>query len=212
MLAGACTRSVTESAANLGESDVAFGFRVKPDSDEVVTKVEADRLADLIKPLDDAQQPTSSGPRLVPIALSAPTIGVASARISRVGVDDTGFFAVPERDEVGWYKFGPAPGEDGSSVLAAHISQGGIPGVFELLRDMKAGHTVTVEFNDGSAKEFVVLGLVQYDKEVLPIEELFDRNGPPSLVLITCGGDFNPQLRSYDDNIIVYAVETTQRA
>ena len=30
--------------------------------------------------------------------------------------------------------------------------------------------------------------------------------GPETLVLITCGGSFDPDIRRYRDNIVVYAV------
>jgi len=35
---------------------------------------------------------------------------------------------------------------------------------------------------------------------------LVDLVGDAPLVLITCGGSFNPQIRHYRDNIVVYAV------
>jgi hypothetical protein len=40
----------------------------------------------------------------------------------------------------------------------------------------------------------------------LPIEQLFVPDGPPGLVLITCGGSFDRGVRSYQDNIVVRAV------
>ena len=30
--------------------------------------------------------------------------------------------------------------------------------------------------------------------------------GPETLVLVTCGGDFNPEIRRYRHNIVVYAI------
>lgn len=40
----------------------------------------------------------------------------------------------------------------------------------------------------------------------LPRERIWRNTGPETLVLITCGGDFNPDINRYDDNIVVYAV------
>jgi hypothetical protein len=41
------------------------------------------------------------------------------------------------------------------------------------------------------------------EKQVLPLASLFQRAGPPRLVLVTCGGEFIPELRSYRDNVVV---------
>ena len=41
---------------------------------------------------------------------------------------------------------------------------------------------------------------------MLPTERIWTHTGPETLVLITCGGSFNPQIRHYRDNIVVYAV------
>jgi hypothetical protein len=39
----------------------------------------------------------------------------------------------------------------------------------------------------------------------VPLDALFQRTGPPRLVLLTCGGEFQPELRSYADNVVVVA-------
>ncbi len=53
---------------------------------------------------------------------------------------------------------------------------------------------------------FEVTDLRQYDKDELPFDEIFARDGDPRLTLITCGGAFNPSLLSYEDNVVVRAV------
>src|SRR6266511_5441740 len=35
---------------------------------------------------------------------------------------------------------------------------------------------------------------------------IFDRTGPPTLALVTCGGSFDRRLRRYADNIVIFAV------
>ena len=40
----------------------------------------------------------------------------------------------------------------------------------------------------------------------LPRERLWRNTGPEELVLITCGGDYTPEIRRYRENIVVYAV------
>ena len=67
-----------------------------------------------------------------PTALQIEAIGVTAPVIPLGVVADTGQMEVPDNvDEVGWYRFGPSPGQPGSSVLAAHVDlyrEG--PGVF----------------------------------------------------------------------------------
>ncbi len=45
----------------------------------------------------------------------------------------------------------------------------------------------------------------QYDKDELPADRVFAKEGSPSVVLITCGGEFNRSLSSYEDNVVAFA-------
>ena len=51
-----------------------------------------------------------------------------------------------------------------------------------------------------------MVAIRQYDKDELPTAELFAVDGESQVVLITCGGSFNREVRSYDDNVVAYAV------
>jgi hypothetical protein len=131
------------------------------------------------------------------------------AAVVPVGVEPgSGALAVPDDvDVAGWYRFGPAPGDPGSAVITAHVdsaSQG--PGAFLPLRDVGLGSAVTVTFDDGSARRFDIVGRRSYDKDALPLAELFTRDGDPVLTLVTCGGPFDATTRSYEENVVVFAV------
>lgn len=128
------------------------------------------------------------------------------APIVALGVADSGEMDVPtDADTVAWYEHGPSPGQDGSAVLAAHVDYHGSRGVFFDLSALEAGATLTVEFADAPARTFTVIDGASIAKTALPIDELFRRDGQPALTLITCGGDFDPERRSYESNVIVYA-------
>jgi hypothetical protein len=45
-----------------------------------------------------------------------------------------------------------------------------------------------------------------YGKLELPKERIWRTTGAEELVLITCGGEFNPEIRSFKSNIVVYVV------
>lgn len=143
-----------------------------------------------------------------PIGLRIDSLGV-DAPVDPYGVDRaTGQMAVPDNvTDVGWYEYGPRPGEPGSSVLAAHVDLAGSgPGVFFDLRTLVEGDRITVLHEDGSESPFRVVARSTYEKEELPLEVIFSREGPSVLTLITCGGGFNSNVSRYDSNVVVYAV------
>lgn len=153
-----------------------------------------------------------SQPERSPVRLRIQAIGV-DASVAEHGVDRrTGQMDVPRNvNDVAWYKHGPAPGERGSAVLAAHVdlsSQG--PGVFYNLRDLAPGDRVAVSYDDGSESWFVVEARTTYDKDELPLSTIFSRSGSPTLTLITCGGGFNASAQEYDSNVVVYAIPLEQ--
>lgn len=139
-----------------------------------------------------------------PVSMVIEDIDVVDATIIPVGVNPDQTFEVPPADQVGWYRFGPTPGEEGSAVLAAHIAFDGVDGVFRHLADVEVGAVVAVGYSDGTSQRYRIDSVTDYFKEELP-PELFARDGSPQLALITCGGAFNPQLRSYESNTVAVA-------
>lgn len=147
---------------------------------------------------------TDAGP--VPARLALPRLGV-DAEVVAVGVDPDGQMSVPEDvAEVGWYRHGPVPGVEGSAVLAGHVdsrTQG--LGVFAELTRLAVGDEVVVTDVAGEATSWVVTGRQTLDKATLPVDDLYRRDGPPRLVLITCGGGFDADRGSYRSNVVVVA-------
>jgi hypothetical protein len=164
-------------------------------------------LAALISELPAAPigEPVPEAAAARPTLLTIESLGVRTAAVIGVGIEPNGDMEVPPADEVGWYQYGPSPGQEGSSVLAAHIAYDGRDGVFVNLDDLELGAIIEVLYDDGTARRFEATDKQQYDKNELPRESVFGRTGEPQLVLITCGGDFNRNLRSYEDNVVVYA-------
>jgi len=149
--------------------------------------------------------------RPAPVRLRIPSLRV-DAPIEPVGYAGGEMEVPATAADVGWYEFGPRPGDTGSSVLAAHVAWDGRRGVFYELVDLPSGALIEIEFADGAVRRFESVALASYDKQELPTADIFRRDGPPVVTLITCGGAFNPSLRSYEDNIVAYAVEITDDA
>jgi LPXTG-site transpeptidase (sortase) family protein len=140
-----------------------------------------------------------------PVTVRIPGHGVTSPVVA-VGIDPgTGELVVPgDPGQVGWYQFGSAPGAAGSAVLAGHVDWKGRPGAFIDLDRVRPGERVEVDLSDGTMHAFVVAETHLIAKTELP-KELWDRNGPPQLVLITCGGDFDRSIHRYRQNVVVVA-------
>ena len=150
-------------------------------------------------------EPPRRGPR--PVGLTIGAIGVR-APIVPVGVEaGSSHVQVPsDVHVVGWYRFGPPPGAGGSAVLLGHVdswTQG--PGVFFRLRELEPADVIWVTFANGSESSFRVVARRSYPKSGLP-GQLFERDGPSVLALVTCGGSFDQATRSYSDNLVVFAV------
>lgn len=126
--------------------------------------------------------------------------------IVAVGVQPDGQMEVPSDPHVaGWYRHGAGPTDkEGAVVLAAHVdsSQFGV-GPFADLRDLGPGSVVTLRANTTSI-EYLVEEVHSVDKHEFPPATVFDRNGPPRLHLVTCGGSFTPGF-GWSSNLIVVA-------
>jgi len=148
-------------------------------------------------------------PAVAPIAprsLRVDSAGVRDRPIRPVGIEPSGELEIPDETEIGWYRLGSSPGRPGATVLAAHVSWNRSLGPFARLAAAKPGDPVELTLADGSLRRYRIVELAQYPKGALPADRIFSAGGDERLVLITCGGSFNPSIRRYLDNIVAYAV------
>jgi hypothetical protein len=152
--------------------------------------------------------PTPAAAVVPPVRLSVPARGI-EAPVDPVGVEPAGEMTLPEDvDRVGWYRFGPAPGAaEGTVVVAGHVddAEQGL-GALAPLREAGPGDEVLVEDADGVVTRWQVVSRELVEKPGVPLGDLFSRSGPPRLAVVTCGGPFDPGMRSYRDNVVVVAV------
>lgn len=106
----------------------------------------------------------------------------------------------------GWYSQGPAPGDDGPAVLVGHVDSYRGPGIFARLDRLALGDLVDVRRADGSVAAFVVTSVETFAKRDFPTERVYVGDGTPSLRLVTCGGEFDANAKSYLSNVIAFAV------
>lgn len=149
--------------------------------------------------------PIEVEPRVRPVGLRIGAIFVDDPVVT-VGLEEDGELEVPGADEIGWYRYGAAPGRPGATVLAAHVTWNGEYGPFLNLGDLEPGDVVEVDLEDGRRRVYEVVERTMYDKDGLPRDRIWRTTGDETLVLITCGGDFNPDINRYRQNIVIYAV------
>jgi LPXTG-site transpeptidase (sortase) family protein len=145
----------------------------------------------------------------LPVALTIPSIGVQTSLI-RLGLTASGALQVPPSTAVaGWYTGSPLPGAIGPAVIAGHVDSSVGPGVFFRLASLRPGDRVYVRRADGTLAVFRVTVVSQVSKDSFPAAAIYGPTPDAELRLITCGGTFDPRLRSYLSNTVVYAVETS---
>jgi hypothetical protein len=153
-------------------------------------------------------------PRSLPEAMDIPAIGV-HAKLLRLGIGSTGAIRVPplrtRADEAAWYKYSPAPGQIGTSVIEGHVDSYRGPAVFFRLGALRPGDAVDVTLADGVTAVFRVTGVRQYPKTRFPAKVIYGASGYAALRLITCGGSFDYATRSYRSSTVVFASLTSAR-
>ncbi|MFG1604263.1 class F sortase [Actinoplanes sp. NPDC049265] len=156
-----------------------------------------------------------SGPG--PFAALSPTYSGTPTRlrVKAIGVDTPletlrlgpGGALTPPRDfaKAGVYAGGTLPGDTGPAVIAGHVDSKRGPAVFYKLREMQKGDRIDVD-RGGQTVTFTVTATAWYPKNKFPTDRVYGPTPDRQLRLITCGGVFDHSLRSYKDNLVVYAV------
>lgn len=148
----------------------------------------------------------ASAPRRVRLA----AVGIDAA-VSPVGIDlALGALGLPvDIRRAGWWRDGMAPGATGGATLiAGHVDSASAgAGAFFSLRRAKVGQRVQVATGEGRTFNYRVVSLRTYRKRALPMS-IYSPTGRPRLVLVTCGGPFDPVDGSYRDNVVLTAVPT----
>ncbi|AZI58293.1 class F sortase [Nakamurella antarctica] len=161
---------------------------------------------------EEAPQNPDNGlilPAAQPIKIDIPSLGVSSKMID-VGLNLDGTVEVPPLDDPeskpGWFRQSPAPGVLGPSIILGHVdSKKYGPGSFYKLGAMQVGDKIDVTRDDGTVAVFNVDEVQSILKSEFPTEKVYGNIDNAGLRLITCGGEFDPNARSYESNIIVYA-------
>jgi hypothetical protein len=162
-----------------------------------------------VTPTDQSPtEPPPAEPVAEPVAVSIPAIDVRSDLLE-LGLNDDGTVEVPplERDDqAGWYEPGPEPGAVGPAVILGHVDSAEWgPGIFFDLGALEPGDEIAVTRADGTVAVFAVDRVERHPKDEFPTIDVYGNTDDAQLRLITCGGAFDADARSYEDNTIAFA-------
>ena len=129
------------------------------------------------------------------------------ARIEPVGLDAMHAMASPSSlTTVGWYAGGPQPGQAGDAVIDGHYGLPNDPAVFRNLGALVAGDEIAIIWPDGRRATFRVTATATIARDARAPAGVFAKTGPARLSLITCGGVWMQDQRTYTERLIVSAV------
>lgn len=144
-------------------------------------------------------------PVINPVQVTIPHLGVI-ANVQDVGLADDGTMGVPVGfSDVAWYDLGVAPGAPGNAIFTGHVSSTAAPGVFYNIDQLAPGNTVHVVGDDGTELIFVVQEVDTYTSDSVPMDRIFAPSDQAGVVLITCGGNWDPVAHLFANRIVVYA-------
>src|SRR3989344_591298 len=143
----------------------------------------------------------------LPARLQIPKLDI-DAKVQYVGLTKKGNMAAPNNfTDVGWYKYGTVPGEEGSAVIAGHVDNGiALPAIFNKLDDLAEGDDIYVETSEGTRVRFIVKEKNVYDFDE-KVDMVFNQKDASILRLITCAGVWVPKIRTHDKRLVVTAVK-----
>jgi hypothetical protein len=149
---------------------------------------------------------TGAGVSFRPTQLVLP--GGRSAPVLDSGVHADGSLVIPEDPAtVGWWNGGALAGDAfGSVVVAGHVDSAryGV-GAMAQLKTLKTGDVVDLRSAGHSQRYRVAVRKELPQAELAGRTDAFRQDIPPRLVLITCGGAFDPNRHRYQDNLIIFA-------
>jgi Sortase domain len=143
-----------------------------------------------------------------PVRIRIPAIGVDMG-VQPEGLAEGGAMALPPNPaDAAWYRYGSWPGSaEGATVIAAHVDSLEYSlGPLARLPEATAGTEVFVTGADGQEHRYLVQDGGMTRKPEVNWDAVFDRSGPARLTIVTCGGEFDYNRRTYLDNVVVNAV------
>lgn len=163
-----------------------------------------------VGPVPNARRASQAAGQVVayaPVRLVLPA--GQQAPVVAVGVQSDGALVIPTDPKVvGYWTGGALPGERfGSVVVAGHVDSAKFGlGVLSALKRVRVGQIVQLAGATGQLTRYRVAQIKVVTQQSLATnDEYFRQDRPARLVVITCGGPFDPVRHRYQDNVVVVA-------
>ena len=199
---------VSCSGVTLAPSSAPSPSTPSPSTSSQTVAPAARPTADVTVPQMNAGLDSQRQQAVPPIRLRIDALGI-DMNVQPTGVDADGAMALPRNPaEAAWYRYGAWPGSaSGSIVIAAHVDALEYDlGPLARLPEVEPGTEILVTTADGADRAYLVAEEGMVVKSEVPWANVFDRTGPSRLTIVTCGGEFDPERRSYLSNVIVTAL------
>lgn len=145
-------------------------------------------------------------PEANPLRLRIPDIDVDAAFEAPLGLQQNGEIGIPEGYEtVGYYQYGPTPGELGPAVVLGHVDSYEGPAVLFRLGQLEVGDEIMIDREDGTTATFAVTALERHEQSGFPTAKVYSDLDHAGLRLITCTGVYDHGSLRYSHNLIVFA-------
>jgi Sortase domain len=149
-----------------------------------------------------ASQVTAERPLAITLASGT------TMRVRRSATSATGDLAIPsDIKQAGWWDGSSKLGDPfGAVVVAAHVDsfKQGL-GKFAELLSMKPGDVIGLQSTHLSQTFRVAAAGLVPKTSITATSDAFSAKGPPRLVLVTCGGQYDPTRGGYQSNMVVVA-------
>lgn len=158
-----------------------------------------------ITPVTSESEASAVVNRGLPTRLKIPKLKIDAA-VAYMGLTQAGDMDTPSSTtDVGWYKYGPLPGNPGSAVMSGHIDgPRGEPAVFSQLSKLQVGDQFSVSDSTGQSTGFTVHDIKTYQQDQRP-PEVFSSSQGAHLNLITCVGEWDRVQRQFTERLVVFS-------
>lgn len=147
-----------------------------------------------------------------PRYISIPSIGVEKSRVYQVGVTSSNQLEAPTNiHDTAWYEKSAKPGMGyGAVLINGHNGGATRDGIFAGLKELAIGDTIDIERGDGKRYSYEVkenhnMSLDEVNKSGMKMMMESADASKEGLNLITCDGNWIPQLKQYDKRIMLRA-------
>jgi len=163
----------------------------------------------------------------IPIRSTNHRKGLHAAITAHALNPDRTLYVPPDPEQIAWASDDAMPGSSrGTAILVSHVNYvidgRTVAGAFADLAeyvDHGIGRIITLHLADGRTLRYRIQGGREYSKTDLAQHPqlrrvLYDQShaygtGTGRLLLVSCGGNFDPNTGEYEDNVFVYALPVT---